>query len=163
MVAAATFYAVLRARFLPTAIIRADQRVLAPDFSLSPLNGKALRLSDFRGKVVLVDFWASWCVPCRDETPHFVELQNRYGDRGFEMIGVSMDDDVQPAKKFYDEFHINYPVVMGNAKIGEAYGGVLGVPIAFLIDREGRIAAKHTGATDAVVFEREVNLLLREH
>jgi len=111
---------------------------------------------------VLIDFWASWCFPCREETPHFVQLQNKYGNRGLEVIGISMDDDAEPARKFSEEFQMNYPVVMGNAKIGELYGGVLGVPIAFLIDRHGRIAAKHTGSTDAAVFDREVRLLLNE-
>jgi len=159
---AAVFYGVRRTWFPRTAIIREDQRALAPDFTLLQLDGQPLRLSDFHGKVVLIDFWASWCVPCREETPHFVQLQNKYGNRGLEIIGISMDDDAEPARKFSEEFHMNYPIVMGNAKIGEAYGGVLGVPIAFLVDRHGRIAAKHTGATDQAVFDREVRLLLRE-
>lgn len=111
---------------------------------------------------MLVDFWASWCVPCREETPHFIELQRKYGSRGFQMVGISMDDDAEPARKFSEEFRMSYPIVMGNAKIGEAYGGVHGVPIAFLIDRHGRIAAKHTGATKPGVFEHDVKQLLRE-
>jgi len=159
---ATVFYGVRRTWFPRTAIVREDQRVLAPDFTLPQLDGQSLRLSDFRGKVVLIDFWASWCVPCREETPYFVQLQHKYGSRGLQIIGISMDDDADPARKFSEEFHMNYPIVMGNAKIGETYGGVLGVPIAFLIDRRGRIAAKHTGATGAVVFDREARLLLRE-
>jgi len=134
---------------------------IAPDFTLSDLAGKPLRLSDYRGKVVLLDFWATWCDPCREETPHFVELQQKYGDRGLQIIGVSMDDSPDPVRKFYEQFHINYPVVMGTATIGEAYGGVLGLPIAFLIDGEGRIRSRHMGATDAAVFENEIVKLLQ--
>ena len=133
----------------------------APDFTLPQLDGQDLRLSSYRGRVVLLDFWASWCEPCRVETPHLMELQQKYGDRGLEIIGVSMDDTPDPARTFFQQFHINYPVVMGNAKIGELYGGVLGLPIAFLIDRDGRISAKHIGATDPAVFDKEIAILLR--
>ena len=139
----------------------AEEHRLAPDFTLPQLDGRDLRLSSFRGKVVLLDFWATWCDPCREETPHFVELQHRYGDRGLQMIGVSMDDGPEPVRAFYQQFHMNYPVVMGNAKTGDLYGGVLGLPIAFLIDRDGRILAKHMGATDPAVFENEIQSLLQ--
>jgi len=133
---------------------------LAPDFTLPQLNGPELRLSSYRGKVVLLDFWATWCVPCREETPRLVELQQKYGDQGLQIIGVSMDDSPEPARAFYQQFHMNYPVVMGNAAMGELYGGVLGLPIAFLIGRDGRIYAKHIGATDAAVFEKDIRSLL---
>jgi len=133
---------------------------LAPDFSLPQLNGELLRLSSYRGKVVLLDFWATWCDPCRDEIPRFVNLQNKYGPQGFEIIGISMDDSPDPVRDFYQRFRINYPVVMGNAQIGDLYGGVLGLPIAFLIARDGRIYAKHIGATDASVLEGEIVGLL---
>ncbi len=128
----------------------------APDFTLSQFSGPPLKLSDYRGKVVLLDFWATWCEPCRAEIPHFVELQDKYGSQGFQIIGVSMDDSPDPVPAFYKQFKMNYPVVMGNAQIGEEYGGVLGLPIAFVIDRQGLIRAKHMGATDAAVFEREI-------
>ena len=136
------------------------EHALAPDFALAQLHGAELRLSSYRGKVVLLDFWATWCDPCREEIPHFVELQKRYGDQGLQIIGVSMDDSPDPVGPFYQKFHMNYPVVMGNAKTGELYGGVLGLPIAFLIGRDGRIYAKHIGATDAAVFENEIKTLL---
>ncbi len=134
----------------------------APDFSLPDLTGQKLNLSSYRGKVVLLDFWATWCDPCRDEIPRFVELQNKYAHRGLQIIGVSMDDSPEPVREFSQRFKMNYPVVMGNAQTGELYGGVLGLPIAFLIGRDGRISAKHIGATDISVFEKEiVNLLAK--
>ena len=134
----------------------------APDFTLSQLSGTPLKLSDYRGKVVLLDFWATWCEPCRAEIPHFVDLQDKYGSQGFQIIGVSMDDSPDPVPAFYKQFKMNYPVVMGNAQIGEEYGGVLGLPIAFIIDRHGLIRARHMGATDAAVFEREIIAQLGE-
>lgn len=133
---------------------------LAPDFSLPDLTGQELDLSSYRGKVVLLDFWATWCDLCRDEIPHFIELQNKYGSQGLQIIGVSMDDGPEPVRDFYHRFKMNYPVVMGNAKTGELYGGILGLPIAFLIGRDGRISAKYTGATDISALEKEIKTLL---
>jgi cytochrome c biogenesis protein CcmG, thiol:disulfide interchange protein DsbE len=134
---------------------------LAPDFSLPQMSGEPLQLSTYRTKVVLLDFWATWCDPCREEIPHFVEMQNKYGPDGLQIIGVSMDDSPDPVRDFYQRFKINYPVVMGNAEIGELYGGVFGLPIAFLIGRNGRIYAKHTGATEVSVLEAEIVSLLQ--
>jgi peroxiredoxin len=138
----------------------AKQHRPAPDFTLPLIDGGQLQLSSYRGKVVLLDFWATWCVPCREETPHFVELQQKYGGQGLQIIGVSMDDSTDPVHTFYQQFHMNYPVVMGTADVGAAYGGVLGLPIAFIIDRDGLIYAKHIGATDAAVFEKDITTLL---
>ena len=134
---------------------------VAPDFTLQDLSGQPLTLSSYRGKVVLLDFWATWCGPCREEIPRFVEMQNQYGGRGLQILGVSMDDSPEPVREFRQNFKMNYPVVMGNAKTGELYGGILGLPIAFLIGRDGRISAKHIGATDISVLEREIVSLLR--
>jgi cytochrome c biogenesis protein CcmG/thiol:disulfide interchange protein DsbE len=138
------------------------QDAFAPDFSLPDLNGGHLQLSAYRGKVVLLDFWATWCDPCRDEVPHFSELQDKYRDQGLQIIGISMDDGPEPVRQFSQEFKMTYPVVMGNAKLGEAYGGVLGLPIAFVIGRDGRVHAKHIGAINISNLEKEIVTLLHQ-
>ncbi len=144
-----------------TGVTNIAQHPLAPEFSLPELSGPMLTLSSYRGKVVLLDFWATWCDPCREEIPHFVEFQNKYQGKGLQIVGISMDDGPEPVRDFYQSFHMNYPVAMGNARIGELYGGVLGLPITFLIGRDGRIVAKHIGATDTSVIEREIDGLLQ--
>jgi len=135
---------------------------IAPEFSLNDLNGAAVKLSDYRGKVVLLDFWATWCDPCRDEIPRFIELQDDLGKKGLQVVGISIDDDPQPVRDFSRQLKMNYPVLMGDAKVGDLYGGVLGVPIAFLIGRDGRVYAKHVGATRFAIFEDEVSALLEQ-
>lgn len=132
----------------------------APEFSLTSLAGDKIDLRDYRGKVVLLDFWATWCGPCRIEIPGFVQLQQKYGSQGFDIIGVSMDSGSEPVRRFYKTFNMNYPVVMGSDKLGELYGGILGLPTSFLIGRDGRIYAKHVGLTDDAVFESEIKELL---
>ncbi len=132
----------------------------APEFSLTSLSGEKINLQDYRGKVVLLDFWATWCGPCRIEIPGFVQLQNKYGSQGLAIIGVSMDDGPEPVRQFYQTFHMNYPVAMGTDRLGELYGGILGLPTSFLIGRDGRIYAKHVGLTDPSVFEAEIKELL---
>ncbi|HVA00371.1 MAG TPA: TlpA disulfide reductase family protein [Terriglobia bacterium] len=132
----------------------------APGFSATSLSGEKIDMKDYRGKVVLLDFWATWCGPCRMEIPGFVELQKKYRDQGFAVIGVSMDDGLQPVREFYNQFHMNYPVVMGSDKMGELYGGIMGLPTSFVIGRDGRIYAKHVGATEVSVFESEIRELL---
>jgi len=144
-----------------TGVTNIAQHPRAPEFSLPALTGQTLTLSAYRGKVVLLDFWATWCDPCREEIPHFVEFQNKYQGKGLQIVGISMDDGPEPVRAFYQSFHINYPVAMGNAKTGELYGGVLGLPITFLIGRDGRIVARHIGATDTSVIEREIQALLQ--
>ncbi len=133
---------------------------VAPDFSLEGMNGQPLNLSAYKGKVVLLDFWATWCVPCRSEIPHFVNFQEKYGPQGLQVIGISMDDGPKPVRQFYDEMKMNYPVAIGTESMAQSYGGVLGLPITFLIDRDGRVYKKHIGEVDMSVLEQEIQSLL---
>jgi len=140
---------------------QAKDRRLAPEFSLKDADGKTVRLSDYRGKVVLLDFWATWCGPCKLEIPWFMEFERKYKDRGFAVLGVSMDDDGWPAiKPFLQELGVNYRVVLGNEKTGDAYGGIEALPTAFLIDRDGRVAFEHVGVSSRRMFENDIEKLL---
>jgi thiol-disulfide isomerase/thioredoxin len=132
----------------------------AADFKLTDFDGRALTLSQYKGKVVLLDFWASWCTPCQAEIPQFVEWQKKYGDQGFQAIGISMDDNEKAARKFVNRLKPNYPIAMGNAKLGESYGGVLGLPANFVIGRNGQIVARHVGVTDLKSLEQEIEFAL---
>ena len=132
----------------------------APEFSLPDLHQGRVDLRLHRGKVVLLNFWATWCAPCKVEMPQFMEWQKEYGPRGLRVVGVSIDDSAAPARAFVEKLHLNYPVVMGNAKLGERYGGVLGVPVTFLIDREGIVRARFDGEEHLAAEERQVRGLL---
>ena len=133
---------------------------LAPQFSLTDVFGHKLNLADYRGKVVLLDFWATWCGPCRMEIPGFVRLQSQYGSQGFQIIGISMDDSASPVLPFYKQFGMNYPVAMGDAQLAALYGGIIGLPTTFLIGRDGRIYDKVPGAVDEERFVVEIKTLL---
>jgi len=137
-----------------------ENHPLAPDFSVTDITGKQLKLSDYKGKVVVLDFWATWCGPCQLEVPNFVELQKHYASQGFTMIGISIDDSPESLVEFYKRLQMNYPVAIGNERLGELYGGLPGLPTTFVIGRDGRIYAKHVGAYDPRVFEEEVKTLL---
>ena len=141
--------------------ITADKKhPAAPDFSLKGLNGESIRLADYRGKVVMIDFWATDCGPCREEIPGFVELQDRYRGQGFAIVGISLDSSPEPVRDFYKEFKMNYAVGLDSAELDQRYGGIIGIPTTFLVGRDGRIYAKHVGETDTTVFEEEIKTLL---
>jgi len=118
----------------------------APEFALKDADGKVVHLSDYKGKVVLLDFWATWCGPCKIEIPWFMELQRTDKDKGLEVLGVAMDDEGwETVKPFLADLGVNYRVVMGNDQTAQLYGGVDALPTTFLIDRTGKIAAVHVG------------------
>jgi cytochrome c biogenesis protein CcmG/thiol:disulfide interchange protein DsbE len=133
----------------------------APDFSLIDLSGNKLDLASYRGKVVLLNFWATWCGPCRTEIPRFISLQNKYRNKGLQIVGISLDDDAKPVHAFYRQLKMNYPVAMGDAGLAERYGGILGLPVSFVIGCDGRIYARHTGEVDVSLIEQEILPLLQ--
>ncbi len=134
----------------------------APDFALTDIFGKPLQLSQYRGKVVLLDFWATYCGPCREEIPGFVKLQQEYGNQGFQIIGISEDEGGEaPVRDFYHQEGLNYPVAVDTTgKIGELYGGIIGIPTNFLIGRNGRIYDKIPGAIDDSFWVPQIQTLL---
>lgn len=137
------------------------QRHEAPDFTLKDSDGKTVHLTDYRGKVVMLDFWATWCPPCKIEIPWLIDLERKNKDKGFEVLGVSMDDEGwEVVRPFMREVGMNYRVVIGNDTTAEMYGNVESLPETFLIDREGKIAAIHIGLASRRDFEDEVAQLL---
>jgi peroxiredoxin len=134
----------------------------APDFTRQDLNGHAVHLAGLRGKVVLLNFWATWCAPCQVEMPTFSAWQRQYGPRGLEVVGVSMDDSAASARRVVERLKVDYPVAMGDAQLGVRYNGVLGLPLTFLIDRNGVIRARFQGVTNTKVIQKQVQALLGE-
>ncbi|MGO9084960.1 MAG: TlpA disulfide reductase family protein [Candidatus Sulfotelmatobacter sp.] len=133
----------------------------APDFTLESLDGKSVRLSDLRGKAVLLNFWATWCAPCKIEMPWFVELQNEYGPQGLQIVGVAMDDSSkEDIAKFTKEMGVNYPVLLGKEAVGDAYGGVPALPESFFISRDGKIVDKILGLEGKADIELAVKKAL---
>ena len=126
---------------------------LAPDFELPALDGKNLKLSDLRGKAVLLNFWATYCGPCKIEMPWFVELQKEYGPQGFQIVGVAMDDaSLEDIAKFAKEMGVNYPILLGKESVGQSYGGVSVLPTTFFLDRDGKVMAREFGLQSRSVF-----------
>ncbi|WP_260705013.1 TlpA family protein disulfide reductase [Edaphobacter flagellatus] len=132
----------------------------APDFTRNTLDGKPVRLSTYRGKLVLLNFWATWCGPCLTEIPRFNTWQTKYASQGLQVLGVSMDDDAAPVQKAARKLQFTYPVIMGDEKIGEQYGGVLGLPISYLISPDGKIIERVQGETDLSALEKRITGLL---
>src|SRR6266849_9005191 len=132
----------------------------APDFNLTGFDGKPVTLAGSKGKVILLNFWATWCGPCRAEIPDLVELQNKYKDR-LQILGLAVDDDDPDAvKKFAAKLGINYPVALATNEIRLQYGGIPALPTSFVLDSEGRVVQKHEGLRDPVLYETEIRSLL---
>ena len=136
-------------------------RKTAPDFALKDADGRTVRLSDYRGKVVLVNFWATWCGPCKIEIPWFMELEQENKDRGFAVLGVAMDEGGWDAiKPFLAELRVNYRTLLGTDMVAQQFGGVEALPTTFVIDREGRIASTHVGLVNKSDYENDIEALL---
>ena len=140
----------------------AQKRNTAPDFALKDASGRELKLSDYRGKVVLLNFWATWCGPCRIEIPWFKDFQQTYKDKGFTVIGVAVDDEGwEVVKPYIAQKQFNYPVVLGTESMEQHYGGIDSLPTTFIIDKEGRIASTHIGLVSKQDYEVDIQELLR--
>lgn len=151
---------------LETAVVTAQKpatkRNPAPDFTLKDVDGKTVKLSDYKGKVVLLNFWATWCGPCKIEIPWFIEFQQRYKDRGFTVIGVSVDEDGWEAVKPYlATKQVNYPVVVSDEAVNTMYGGIEGLPTTFVLDKDGKIANTHIGLVSKKEYESDIEQLLQ--
>ena len=136
---------------------------LAPDFDLQTLDGKSLKLSDLRGKAVLLNFWATYCGPCKIEMPWFVELQKEYGPQGFQIIGVAMDDaSTEEISKFAKEMGVNYPILIGKDSVAESYGGVSVLPTTYFVDRDGKLIAREFGLRSRSDFVDDIKKALSQ-
>jgi cytochrome c biogenesis protein CcmG/thiol:disulfide interchange protein DsbE len=143
------------------AVKAAATRHKAPEFDLKDQAGNIVHIADYKGKVVLLDFWATWCGPCNIEIPWFKEFESKYKDRGFEVVGVSMDEAGWKAiAPFAVKKKMNYKIVLGDEKTGDQYGGIEALPTAFIIDREGRVAAVHVGLSARKEFQDAIEQLL---
>jgi len=131
----------------------------APNFTLEDINGMPVSLSDFKGNVIIVDFFATWCPPCRQEIPDFIELSRAYGTQGFTMIGISLEGP-ETTRKFSKELDIAYPVLIDDDRVSNAYGPIRAIPTTFVIDRNGNIVKQYVGFRPKEVFEADIKELL---
>jgi thiol-disulfide isomerase/thioredoxin len=138
-----------------------QEYVLAPDFTLKDLEGNTVKLSDFRGKVVVLDFWATWCPPCRKGIPEFVELQEEYGQDKLVVLGINMDQgDLSVVPKFAEEYKINYAILYFTPQVAAAYGGITGIPTTFILDQEGYVRLGVKGYNPKENFKQVIDTLL---
>jgi peroxiredoxin len=138
----------------------------APDFTLKTIDGKPLRLSNYKGKAVILNFWATWCPPCRAEIPDMIELQKKYSGKNFSFIGIAVGDELDKVQRFVKNSGINYPVAMGNESVTDAYGqfiegGMRGIPTTFIINTKGEILGYFVGARDMATFEDAIQKALK--
>lgn len=140
----------------------AETRPAPMDYTLEDMNGEELYLASLKGKIILLNFWATWCGPCKIEIPGFVELQEEYGDQGFQVLGLSVDDTPEQIKPFAEQFAVNYPMLvgLGQEDFQEAYGPIWGLPISIWIDREGTLCKTHMGIASKEDFEDVLKAML---
>jgi thiol-disulfide isomerase/thioredoxin len=132
------------------------------NFTLKDMQNKDVKLSSFKGKVLVIDFWATWCGPCKLEIPGFVELQKQYGAQGLQFVGISVDDKLEQLKPYVGEYKMNYPVLqgLGHDDVQDAFGPIWGIPTTIVIGRDGKVCKKHTGMAPKEKFEQEIKALL---
>lgn len=136
---------------------------IAPDFELKSIDGKMVKLSDYKGKVVILDFWATWCGPCRKGIPDLIELKNEFGKKGVEIIGISVDgqNTIDQVKSFAADKKMNYPVVYADGKVADNYGGIQNIPTTVVIDKKGYIIAQYEGLSPKATYVNDINKALK--
>jgi thiol-disulfide isomerase/thioredoxin len=152
----------LEAALATGAACPADAKPANFNFTLKDVNNRDVKLSTFKGKVVLLDFWATWCGPCKLEIPWFVEFQNKYGKDGLQVVGVSVDDTLDKLKPYVADMKMNYVVLqgLGHDDVQDAFGPIWGVPVTLVISRDGKICSKHMGISGKDTFEKQIKALL---
>ncbi len=138
----------------------ADAKPARFDFTVTDMDGKTVNLADYKGRPVLINFWATWCPPCKQEIPAFIELQDKYREQGFVVLGVSTDDPVDALKQFAAEYKMNYPVLQGTEELMNEYGPIWAIPVSIFVKRDGTICKKHMGPATKEDFERDIKALL---
>jgi thiol-disulfide isomerase/thioredoxin len=146
----------------PVLTCPADAKPAKLDFTLKDVEGKDVSLQSLKGKVIVLDFWATWCGPCKVEIPHFIEFQQKYGQKGLQVVGISVDDPVDKLAPYVKDMGMNYMVLqgLGHDDVQDAFGPIMGIPVSVMISRDGKVCATHTGLTSKDVFEREIQALL---
>lgn len=139
----------------------AKDRKKAPEFKLKDADGKVVSLSEYKGKAVLLNFWATWCGPCKVEIPWFIEFEQKYKDKGFAVLGVAMDEEGwEVIKPYVSDKKVNYRILGGDDAVAQLYGGVESLPTTFLIDKSGMIAGVHVGLVSKSEYEKDIQALV---